>query len=108
MNLPTESSATALQLFEPDPDAVYTIEAVEHLAQVPRRMILVCCRHGLISPALDLERGGYSFDDEAIHTLRRIEYLRTVRGINLEGIKMILHLMNEVERIQTEMRFRRG
>jgi len=105
MNLPTESSATALQLFEPDPDAVYTIEAVEHLAQVPRRMILVYCKHGLIAPALDLERGGYSFND---HTLRRIEYLRAVRGINLQGIKMIFHLMNEVERIQTEMRFRRG
>ena len=34
--------------------------------------------------------------------LRRIEYLRTVGGVNLPGIKMILHLTNEVERLREE------
>jgi DNA-binding transcriptional MerR regulator len=51
--------------------------------------------------------GGYYFNDEAIRTLRRVEHLRTTCGVNLAGIKMILDLMNQVERLQSEVRFLR-
>jgi DNA-binding transcriptional MerR regulator len=51
--------------------------------------------------------GGYYFNDEAIRILRRIEYLRNVCGINLSGIKMILDLVNEAERLRAEVRFLR-
>ena len=108
MNLQNEIPGEAIQFFEPDPNAVYTIEAAEHIAHVPRRMILVYCKHGLVSPVVDPACGGYYFNDEGIRALRRIEYLRTVCGINLAGIKMILALMNEVERLCTEVRFLRG
>jgi DNA-binding transcriptional MerR regulator len=108
MNLPNEIAADAVQLFEPALDAVYTIEAAGRLVRVPRRMIALYSKHGLVSPVVDPACGGYYFNDEAIRTLRRIEYLRTVCGLNLVGIKMILHLMNEVERLRTEARFLRG
>ena len=104
MNVLDETRFRALQVFEPDSRAVYTIEATAHLVHLPRRMILVYCKHGLISPVVDAACGGYSFNDEAIRNLRRIEYLRTVCGINLVGIKMILRLMNEAELLRTEMR----
>ncbi len=104
MNALDETRLRALQLFEPDSHAVYTIETAAHLVHLPRRMILVYCKHGLISPVVDLECGGYYFNDEAIRNLRRIEYLRTVCGINLVGIKMILRLMNEAERLRAEVR----
>ena len=47
------------------------------------------------------------FNDEAIRILRRIEYLRTAYGLNLIGIKLIMDLLTEVERLREELRFRR-
>jgi len=48
---PTKSRA--IQLYEPPQDTVYTIEAMSQLVNVPRRTILVYCKHRLLSPALD-------------------------------------------------------
>jgi DNA-binding transcriptional MerR regulator len=97
----------AVQLFEPNFGTVYTIEAVGQIARIPRREILVYYKHGLLSPQTDPEYGGYFFNDEAIRALRRIEYLHHTCGINLEGIKMIFHLMNEAEQLRNELRFLR-
>ena len=91
----------ALQLFEPPPEAVYSIEAAAHLVDVPRRRIAIYCRHGLIRPMAN-ERG-YYFDSRSIKTLRAIEGLRSVCGDDLAGIKMILRLMNEVQRLNSEV-----
>ena len=104
---PISEPQYALQLFEPDPQTVYTIEATAHLVDVPRRMVLVYCKLGFVSPVVDPGCGGYYFNDEAIRILRRIEYLRNVCGINLSGIKMILDLVNEAERLRAEVRFLR-
>jgi len=93
-----------LQLYEPDSQTVYTLEATSRLVDVPRRTILIYYKHGLVSPVEDPACGGYYFNDGAIRLLRRIEYLRTVRGINLTGIKMVLDLMQEVNRLQSEVR----
>ena len=75
---------------------------------MPRRLIAVYYKHGLVSPVVDPDCGGFYFNDEGIRALRRIEYLRTTCGLNLGGIKMILDLMNEVERLRTDLRFLRG
>ena len=91
-----------LQLFQPPPDAVYSIEATAQLVDVPRRQIAVYCRHGLVTPRAN-ERG-YYFDGKTIGTLRAIEGLRSVCGDDLAGIKMILQLMNEVQRLNSEVR----
>jgi len=88
-----------LQLFDPPADAVYTIEAAAQLAGVPRRTILVYCKHRLLSP-LDTEVEGYSFDGDGVRSLRRIEALRTVCGDDFAGIRIILDLTKELERLQ--------
>jgi hypothetical protein len=88
-----------LQLFDPPADSVYTIEAAAQLAGVPRRTILVYCKHRLLSP-LDTEVEGYSFDGEGVRSLRRIEALRTVCGDDFAGIRIILDLTKELERLQ--------
>ena len=97
----------ALQIFEPDPDAVYSIEITERLTQIPRRTIAIYVKHRLISPVVE-QGGGMFFDEEAIRMLRRIEQLRTGYGVNLPGIKMIVQLLDELEQRQMELRFRRG
>jgi DNA-binding transcriptional MerR regulator len=99
--------ARALRLFEPDPDAVYTIETVANLTHVGRHSILVYYKHGLLSSVQAPESGGYYFDDESIRSLRRIEHLHNALGINLEGTRMIIELANEVERLRNEVRILR-
>lgn len=86
---------------------VYSIEALGRIAGVPRREILIYCRHHLLSPATDPQHEGYYFNDDAIRTLRHIEHLHNVCGINLEGIKTIFQLMHEVESLRSELRFLR-
>jgi DNA-binding transcriptional MerR regulator len=93
-----------IQLFDPPPDAVYTIEATSHLVNVSCRTILVYCKHHLLSPARTTADHGYYFDRDAIRGLRRIEALRTVCGDDFAGIKIILDLTAALERLQSDLR----
>jgi DNA-binding transcriptional MerR regulator len=94
-----------LQLFDPPADAIYTIEAAAQLAGVPRRTILVYCKHRLLSPLSDARVEGYSFDGDGIRSLRRVEALRVVCGDDFAGIKIILDLSYELEHLQAGARF---
>ncbi|MEY2545064.1 MAG: MerR family transcriptional regulator, heat shock protein HspR [Verrucomicrobiota bacterium] len=93
----------AIQIFEPPADAVFTIEGTAHLANVPRRTILIYCKHRLVSPIFDRD-GGYYFDRNSIRALRRIEELRPICGDDLAGIKIILDLTDKLERLHSEVR----
>jgi DNA-binding transcriptional MerR regulator len=95
----------ALQVLEPGAYTVYTLEVAAELTQVPRRLIVLYYKHGLVSPVTDPTGNGWYFDDEAIRIVRRIEYLRSACGLNLAGVKLVIALMDEVERLRTELRF---
>src|SRR5258707_8747959 len=92
----SNSPDTALQPFESDASSVYPIETVATLVQMPRRHIVFYFKYGLVSPVIDPSCGGWWFDDQAIRTLRRIDYHRADCGINLTGIKLILDLTKEL------------
>lgn len=96
----------SLQLFQPSPDTLYTVDATARLTDMSRHTIIVCAKRGLISSCQD-ELGAYYFDDNAIGVLRSIQHLHVVYGFNLSGIKMVLDLLKEVERLQAEVRFLR-
>ena len=100
-----EIPSRAIQLFEPPEDAIYTIDATAHLVGVPRRSILVYCKHQLLSPVINGRDGGYCFDRDGVHALRRIEALRAICGDNLSGIKIILDLTKELERLNSIVSF---
>jgi MerR family transcriptional regulator/heat shock protein HspR len=102
-----ETPTTTLQLFEPDARAVYTLEQAARLTQLPRRLIAVYFKHGLVSPVTDPACGGWYFNDEAIRILRRIDYLRSSCGLNLAGIKLMMDLAREVEQLREELNFLR-
>ncbi len=99
---------SALQLFNPAPETTYSIEEAARLAQVPRRLIAVYSRYGLVYPAADPDLGGWYFDDEGIRTLRQIERLRSSLGMSLMTVKLVLDLGHEVERLRREVRLLRG
>ena len=95
----------ALQVLEPGTQTVYTIDVAARLAQVPRRLIVLYYKHGLVASVTDPAGNGWYFDDEAIRIVRRIEYCRSVCGMNLAGIKLVMALTDEVERLRAELRF---
>jgi DNA-binding transcriptional MerR regulator len=94
----------SLQRFTPDPDAVYPIDTIAHLADVPRHTVLLCCRHGLIAPEIDPDYGGYSFHVGTIPTLQQVNFLHYECGINFAGIRIILGLMEELDRLRERVR----
>lgn len=92
-----------LQLFEPSPDAIYTIEAAARMANVPRHTILVYCKYKLLQRAEGTSPHGYYFSGDAIRTLRRIEALRSICGENFAGIRIILELTAALEQMRSEI-----
>ncbi len=95
------------EVFQPRSDTLYPLETTAHLAGVERRTVLVYCRHGMIHAVhREPEDPGY-FTDETVRTIRRIEQLRETHDINLTGIRIILDLLQRVDRLEDELRFLR-
>jgi DNA-binding transcriptional MerR regulator len=105
---PGKAAPVALELFQPKPNVLYSLEAAAHLAGVGRRSILIYCRAGLVRPVFQPPYGVMEFTEEAIYTVRRIEHLRTVHGIDLAWLKSMFDLLDEVERLRAEVRSLRG
>ena len=101
---PDPRVSTTLKAFEPAADDIYSIEAVVNITRTPRHQIAVYCRLGLISPVAPPEREGWRFDQEAIRELRRVEYLRHDYAMNPDGLRMVIGLLREVERLREEVR----
>ena len=99
----TAEPLRALQISEPDPGMTYTIEAAANITQVPRRLIAVYCKLHMVSSVADSEQGALYFNDKGIRALRQIDQLRSVRGINLDGIRMLLDLEREVDQLRGEL-----
>jgi DNA-binding transcriptional MerR regulator len=98
----------AMELFQPEPNVLYSLDAAAHLAGVPRRSIIAYCRAGLIRPVLRSPYGAMEFTEEAVYVARRIERLRTVQGRDLAWLKTLVDLLDEVERLRAEVRFLRS
>lgn len=104
---PDKRSSQELEVFQPKPNILYTLDAAAHLAGVPRRSILLYCRAGLVRPVVQPPYGGMEFTEEAIYTVRRIEHLRNLHGLNVACLKTMFDLLEEVERLRAEVRFLR-
>jgi hypothetical protein len=102
---PVSANAFALQLFAPDPAAIYSLETTSHLAGVPRRTILIYCKHKLVSPAYEPATCGYWFTAETIYALRQIHDLHCSRCRDeLQSLVTIMALVDQIRRLRAEMR----
>ena len=106
-DVPDRSGSFSIEVFLPKPNILYSLDATAHLAGVSRRSVLVYCRAGLVRPVAQSPDGVMEFTEEAIHTVRQIEYLQTVQGLNLAWIKAMFDLLEEIERLRAEVRFLR-
>jgi MerR family transcriptional regulator/heat shock protein HspR len=81
----------------PDDETVYTLDVIARISGVDAATILHYQEQGFIHP---LPESGNRFDDEALRTLRRIEHLRETCGVNETGLRLMLDLLDEVERLK--------
>lgn len=98
----------AVEVFHPQPNLLYSLDIAAHLAGVSRRLILVYCRAELVQPVCLPPYGAMAFTEEAIQTVRRVERVRAVHGVNVAWIKTMFDLVAEVERLRAEVQFLRN
>jgi MerR family transcriptional regulator/heat shock protein HspR len=81
--------------------ALYVISVAAELAGVHPQTLRIYERKGLVDPA---RTGGGSrrYSDDDITQLRRIQDL-TNDGLNLAGVKLVLELEAEIERLRREL-----
>jgi len=102
------AACLSIEVFQPRPNVFYSLDATAHLAGVPRRSLLIYCRAGLVRPVVQPPYGVMEFTEEAIYTVRQIEHLRLARGPDLDWLKTMFDLLEEVERLRAELRFLRN
>lgn len=95
-----------MKMISPDPHHTHTLEVVVRMTGSSRRKIVFYCRKGVIAPVCEDERE-WRFDEESVMRLRHIEVLRQQHRMNWAAIQTIIGLLDEVERLRAELRFRR-
>ncbi len=75
-----------------DDGPTYSLEVVAEITGISSRTILRYQEAGLIRSSV--------YDDETLRTLRRIEHLQNTCGVNEHGLRLILGLMDELERLR--------
>jgi MerR family transcriptional regulator, heat shock protein HspR len=86
----------------PEDRAVYIISVAAELAGVHPQTLRIYERKGLLSPA---RTAGNTrrYSDRDIERLRMIQRLTQEFGINLAGVKMIVEMENQLERMRRQM-----
>ncbi|WP_062462719.1 heat shock protein transcriptional repressor HspR [Demequina soli] len=88
---------------QPDVDEpVFLISAAAELAGMHAQTLRQYDRLGLVVPRRR-PGGGRRYSLRDVATLREIQRMSQEEGINLAGIKRILHLAHEVRRLETEV-----
>ncbi len=80
--------------------AVYVISVAAELAGMHPQTLRIYERRGLVQPART-QGGNRRYSDVDIERLRRIQDL-AAGGMNLEGIRRVMELELEVERLQAD------
>ena len=85
----------------PRPTAVYVISVAAELAGMHPQTLRIYERRGLVTPART-KGGNRRYSDADIAILLRISEL-TTEGMNLEGIRRVMHLEIENARLRAEL-----
>ncbi len=81
--------------------AVYVISVAAELAGMHPQTLRIYERKGLVDPARTVG-GSRRYSEEDIAVLRRIQDLTTA-GLNLEGVRQVMALEAEVNRLRGEL-----
>jgi len=76
----------------------YTLEVLAQMTGLSTQVLVSYQEHGIIQP---------QYNDDTVRRLRRIEHLRESCEMNLEGMRLMSRLLDEVEHLREELRLRR-
>src|ERR1700730_2328641 len=98
------SEFVRLTVINPDAGKLYDVRTVAEYTAVDPDGIVTYCREGLVRAIEYKDIGEPLFDEDAIYWLRGIGDLRA--EMHLEGpiLRVVLDLMQEVERLRQELR----
>lgn len=82
--------------------AVYIISVAAELAGVHPQTLRMYERKGLLSPSRT-PRGSRRYSDRDVEYLRKIQQLTQDEGVNLAGVRMILDLEEQLERVAAQL-----
>ena len=91
----------------PDPHETHPLELVIRMTGSSHRKIRFYCAKGLVTPVSKSSSETWYFDEESVMRLRHIESLRQRHRMNWAAIHTIVGLLDEVETLRAELRFRR-
>jgi DNA-binding transcriptional MerR regulator len=95
-----------MKMIEPDPHCLHSLEVVIRMTGSSRRKIIFYCSKGVIQP-VRREENELQFNEDSILRLRQIETLRQQHRMNWAAIYTIVGLIDEIEALRDELRFRR-
>lgn len=101
-------SSLAVELFQPAPNILYSLDTAAHLAGVPRRSLLIYCRAGLVKPVFQPPYGMMGFTEEAIYAVRQLERFRIQHRTDTAWLNSLLELIHEMERLRAELYYLRN
>src|SRR5438445_5487756 len=87
---------------DPSNRAVYIISVGAELAGVHPQTLRIYERKGLLTPARTAGNNR-RYSERDIERLRMIQRLTQVRGINLAGVKMIVEMEDQLDRMRRRM-----
>lgn len=75
----------------------YILEVLAEMTGISTQTLVQYQEHGIIRTQLD---------DDTLRCLRRLEFLREGCELNLEALKLLSHLLDEVDRLREQLRQR--
>src|ERR1700747_2334855 len=93
-----------LTVINPDTGKLFDVTTAAEYTAVDPDGIRPYCREGLIRATRYKEDGEPLFDEDGIYWLRRIQSLRTEMRLEGPSLRIVLDLMQEVERLRQELR----
>jgi hypothetical protein len=99
-----ETEYMRLTVINPEAGKLYDVRAVAEFTAVDPDGIRTYCREGLVRAIEYKENGEPLLDEDGIYWLRRIQDLRTEMRLEGPVLRIVLDLMQEVERLRQELR----
>jgi MerR family transcriptional regulator/heat shock protein HspR len=100
--MPDKQSPGRKDQSDHDERAVYIISVAAELAGVHPQTLRIYERKGLVRPHRTVGNTR-RYSDEDIRTLRMIQELTQDEGVNLAGVKLIMELQSEIERLRDQI-----
>ena len=85
----------------------YRIEVAARVVGLSRETVSYCVSEGLVRPAAE-EQGAALFGEPELARLRKVRRLQEDLGVNLEGVEVVLRLLDEIAALRAELARHRG